>query len=138
MSKQKHGRRWTEHTIIQAIQAHAEQHGRPPTAGEWQNGGDHPSYQTLRHHFNSFSDAIWAAGYPPPKRGHPYTPRNKPRGPYKPKPRLTISTANRLYRIPRNQLRAHPDYDPTTDTIPNPKAEKPAPPLPTRKESPSA
>lgn len=68
-SRKRMGRRWTRDAIIQALHQWAETHGGPPDAKEWEKGGDHPSYATVRNHFGTWANALAAAGYPTPTRG---------------------------------------------------------------------
>lgn len=70
-------RQWTKEKIIQAIQAWANQHGRPPLASDWARAqtGTHPAASTVhqgtrRGYFDKWADAIEAAGYPRPNVGH--------------------------------------------------------------------
>lgn len=73
---------WTRDTIIEAIQAWAEEYGEPPVAGEWMPGAHGfdparyydgpvacPSYQTLVGVFGTWNAAIEAAGFVPLPRG---------------------------------------------------------------------
>ncbi len=69
---------WTREKIIEAIQAWAEKHGRPPRAHpDWARADEtHPSSSTIVQQsshpgaaFRSWADAIEAAGFPRPHVG---------------------------------------------------------------------
>lgn len=90
--EQRKTKRWTREAVIEAIQAFAREHGRPPLATEWlapmpYRGTQYPpasavySYASKRgggkrvnHPFESWADAIEAAGFPRPKPGHKVRP----------------------------------------------------------------
>lgn len=61
---------WTSEEVIAAIQAHAARHGQPPLAQDWQRSASeldaaHPTAATVSNLFNSFSNAVIAAGFEP-------------------------------------------------------------------------
>ncbi len=80
---------WTAEAIIDAIQTFAREKGRPPVASEWLHGTRDPRfprpssiYRSAHHSartnpFASWADAIEAAGFPRPKRGHKTYPRGQ-------------------------------------------------------------
>lgn len=70
---------WTRERIIEAIRRWAAEHdGRPPRATDWQyrdlRGDGYPPatsvYNDTHAPFNSWGEAIEAAGFPRPERGH--------------------------------------------------------------------
>lgn len=68
---------WTRERIIEAIQLHARENGRPPAVLDF-GGGDHrfPLHGTVKLHFGSWNAAIEAAGFVPRRKGWPCsTPR---------------------------------------------------------------
>jgi hypothetical protein len=61
---------WTSEQVIAAIRAHVARHGQPPLAQDWRHstsepGAAHPTQETVRRLFGSFSDAVVAAGFEP-------------------------------------------------------------------------
>lgn len=61
---------WTREQIIEAIQAHAREHGYPPVASEWALHDERrPSREDAKRAFGSWADAVEAAGFPRPRRG---------------------------------------------------------------------
>jgi len=69
-------RRWSREKIIDAIQRFAAEHGgRPPTAMEWRRCNPekgYPAFATTyerKIYFNTWSEAIEAAGFPRPTSG---------------------------------------------------------------------
>jgi len=65
------GFRWDRQTVVYAIDLWHRAHLRTPTRKEWTNAADdHPSYDTVRRIFGSWSAAIRAAGFLPRKPGH--------------------------------------------------------------------
>lgn len=75
-AKQAAERYWTHETVIDAIQRFAVENGRPPKATDWQRvnpeKGYPPSARVYGHGcpFPTWADAIEAAGFPRPRRGH--------------------------------------------------------------------
>jgi hypothetical protein len=64
----EHGRTrtiyWTTERIIEAIQAWAREHGKPPAAKDWlATGVGHPSNATVRDRFGSWNAGLEAAGF---------------------------------------------------------------------------
>lgn len=67
------GGRWNRASIIEAIQTWARDHdGRPPSSHDWSssNGGTTPTKSAVQRHFESWGDAVVAAGFPRPQRGY--------------------------------------------------------------------
>lgn len=63
-------KRWTREEIIEAIQAHAREHGYPPVASEWAlQDATRPTRDDAKRVFGSWADAVEAAGFPRPRRG---------------------------------------------------------------------
>lgn len=51
-------RQWNEEQVIEAMQAFARKHGRPPTTADWQAKGDeHPGPDAARRLFGSWTEA---------------------------------------------------------------------------------
>ena len=74
---------WNRENVIKAIQAWAEDHGRPPLAMDWirtgvtSSGVPHPGFSSVYRYkhsssapFASWADAVEAAGFPRPRVGH--------------------------------------------------------------------
>jgi len=79
---------WTAETIVDAIQRWAAEHGRPPTADDWRKAapdGSHPAASSCYRSankgapFDSWSDAIRAAGFDTPAGGYVRTPEIRAR-----------------------------------------------------------
>lgn len=71
------GRYWTRERVIEAIQRFAAEHGRPPTANDWNHGGRGEGYPPVGSCYGRkttpfiyWADAIEAAGFPRPVSGH--------------------------------------------------------------------
>jgi HNH endonuclease len=56
---------WTRERIIEAIRLYARSHGQPPTSAQWGKGkpGHNPCYGTVLRRFDSWGEAIEAAGF---------------------------------------------------------------------------
>jgi len=66
----RQGFRWTQDSIVYAIELWHRRHLRTPTAEEWERAGeDHPCRQTVLRVFRSWNAAIRAAGYRPKQQG---------------------------------------------------------------------
>lgn len=76
------GRPWTQEEVVEAIRRFAAEHGRRPKSTDWARPkaerGDYPHISSVartRHHpncpFDSWSDAIVAAGFPRPHHSGP-------------------------------------------------------------------
>lgn len=63
---------WTKKKTIKAIKTWAEKHGEAPTSKQWERSGGsaHPSATAVRRVFDTWNDAIKAAGFEPLPRGH--------------------------------------------------------------------
>lgn len=71
---------WTRDAVIDAIRRYAAAHGRPPSAAAWlhvdpannypNRGSVYQSSGNLGSPFPTWADAIEAAGFPRPRRGH--------------------------------------------------------------------
>jgi hypothetical protein len=91
-------RKWTQETVIEAIQLFARENGRPPLSSEWlvrqdrrfpptsaiyrykPKGRGGKRNRSGRHNpFASWADAIEAAGFPRPKIGHKVMPQGQGR-----------------------------------------------------------
>jgi Homing endonuclease associated repeat len=60
------GFRWTPELIVYAIDLHHRRHLKLPSKRDWVRAGeDHPSLQTVRRAFGSWSAAVAAAGFRP-------------------------------------------------------------------------
>lgn len=78
-AKQKKERVWTREAVIEAVQHFAAERGRPPTSSEWNSSDRGDRYPPLPSvyksswkpdaPFDSWADAIEAAGFPRPKVG---------------------------------------------------------------------
>lgn len=66
--KTKRRKQWTRETIIEAIQAFANEHGRPPTVLESTRAHGLPRHSTVRKVFGSWAAGIEAAGFEKPMR----------------------------------------------------------------------
>lgn len=74
-------RTWTEAEILQAINDWAAAHdGAPPTADDWRNAGDHPTYTTVVRVCGSWGSAMRAAGFEPRSRGGDRSSTREPQG----------------------------------------------------------
>jgi hypothetical protein len=61
--------RWTPERVLSALRAFADEHGRPPTAGDWSAPGPHyPSRLVVRKRFGCWNAALQAAGLTPTLR----------------------------------------------------------------------
>jgi hypothetical protein len=80
IERQTDQRKWTRAVVIDAIQRFAQQHGRPPTASDWDHAdpanGYPPKSAVYGRHSNTpsapfdyWADAIEAAGFPRPEVG---------------------------------------------------------------------
>jgi DNA invertase Pin-like site-specific DNA recombinase len=57
---------WDERAMIRALQAWADDHGRPPTFRSWKQAtSDRPCGETIRIHFGSFRAGLMVAGLVP-------------------------------------------------------------------------
>jgi hypothetical protein len=77
----RQNRKWTRETVIAAIQHWAAEHGKPPRASDWNNARrnngnyEYPPATSVyksdrsRAPFETWADAIEAAGFPRPLRG---------------------------------------------------------------------
>jgi transcriptional regulator with XRE-family HTH domain len=67
-------RRWQPETILVAIRAFAEEHGRPPTSTEWLGFKGHnpayPYFSDVQREFGKWAEAIERAGFPRPQQGN--------------------------------------------------------------------
>ena len=65
--------KWSQESIIGAIQRFAAENGRPPVAAEWAYKKTKPDYapylNTVRDVFGSWAAGIVAAGFPQPRIG---------------------------------------------------------------------
>lgn len=93
----------TREQVVEAIQAHAAEHGEPPTAL-----GAKSLYSAIRTLGWTWPDAIEAAGFERPVRGKTRTPRGTPR-----KPRV-VKTVEGLPVEPEPE----PEPPPTRDLVP--------------------
>ena len=73
---------WDKATIIAALQGFFTQHGRTPTASEWQQPATYgiPGYATVKAEFGSVVAGLRAAGIALPLRRRPHRKRNHTRG----------------------------------------------------------
>jgi hypothetical protein len=56
--------RWTPELIVGAMHRFVDLHGRLPATADWvEKGADHPTTQTVRNQFGSWSAGLRAAGY---------------------------------------------------------------------------
>ena len=83
-------RRWTRQAVIEAIHRFAAEHGRPPKTSDWnhRDRGDYPCVNAIARYggwreapFNTFRDAIEAAGFekPPAPGRYVRTPETRAR-----------------------------------------------------------
>ena len=62
----KHGKRWSDQEILDALTAWAQKHGRPPRWRDWTIASpDHPTAFTVRTRCGGWTDAIVMAGLTP-------------------------------------------------------------------------
>lgn len=77
---QHEARRWTREAVVAAIQAWTAEHGRPPTATDWNSAmaraasrperpDDFPPVATVQREFGSWANAVEAAGFDRPRPG---------------------------------------------------------------------
>jgi len=59
------GERWTSIQVIAAFQRFRDYHGRPPRVSDCRAANRLPCHSTIRRHFDSFEDAVLAAGMIP-------------------------------------------------------------------------
>lgn len=94
---------WTRDKVLDAIHRFARAHGRPPVAADWNHPGRGDGYPTsgcvyrttgnTTAPFQRWADAIEAAGFPRPRRGHTRTAEMRARTSESPEAAVRARTA---------------------------------------------
>lgn len=64
-SQKRTRKQWTNESIIECIRTWHEEHGWPPTQGDWHKNEKYPSVHIVARRFGTWNKAIEAAGLKP-------------------------------------------------------------------------